>query len=39
MNTNEDIDSRLGVYLQVNPGLTTPSQRADALEFERVLVS
>ena len=37
--SRNDSDSRLGVYLQVNPNLTPPVQRNDILEFERVLVT
>ena len=37
--SNNDVDSRLGVYLQVNPDLTPPKLPKDILEFERVLVS
>ena len=33
------MDSRLGVYLNVNPNLISPIQRSDILEFERVLVT
>ena len=37
--SNNDTESRLGVYLQVNPNLTPPSIRNDILEFERVLLT
>ena len=37
--SNNDVDSRLGVYLLVNPQLAPPNQRVDILESERVLVS
>ena len=37
--SNNDVESRLGVYLQVNPALTPPTQRSDILEFERVLLT
>ena len=37
--SNNDIDSRLGVYLEVNPNLTAPSQCDDILECERVLIT
>ena len=37
--SNNDAESRLGVYLQVNPNLTPPVQRNNILEFERVLVT
>ena len=37
--SNNDNESRLGVYLQVNPNLTPPTQRHDILEFERVLLT
>ena len=37
--SNNDAESRLGVYLQVNPNLTPPVQRNELLEFERVLLT
>ena len=37
--SNNDMESRLGVYLQLNPALTSPTQRSDLLEFERVLLT
>ena len=37
--SNNDVDSRLGVYLHVNPQLVPPNQRVDILEPERVLVT
>ena len=37
--SNNDIDSRLGVYLQVNPDLVPPKQHSNILEFERVLLT
>ena len=37
--SNNDVDSRLGVYLEVNPNLTAPSQCYDILECERVLIT
>ena len=37
--SNNDAESRLGVYLQVNPNLTPPAYRHDILEFERVLLT
>ena len=37
--SNNDADSRLGVYLQVNPSLAPPTQRRDIMEFERVLLT
>ena len=37
--SNDDQESRLGVYLQVNPSLTPPTQRSHLLEFERVLLT
>ena len=36
---NDDPDSRLGVYLLVNPNLVAPTQRDGILEFERVLLT
>ena len=37
--SNNDVDSRLGVYLHVNPNLTPPNYRNNILEFERVLLT
>ena len=37
--SNDDAESRLGVYLLVNPSLTSPTQRDDLIEFERVLLT
>ena len=37
--SNNDPESRLGVYLQVNPNLAPPTHRDDILEFERVLLT
>ena len=37
--SNNDTESRLGVYLQVNPNLTPPPQRHNVLECERVLLT
>ena len=37
--SNDDADSRLGVYLLVNPSLTSSTQRDDLIEFERVLLT
>ena len=34
-----DVDSRLGVYLQINPQLVSPNKPTDILESERVLVT
>ena len=36
---NDDADSRLGVYLLVNPNLSSPTQHHGILEFERVLLT
>ena len=36
---NNDDDSRMGVYLHVNPTLTPPQQPTTILEFERVVIS
>ena len=36
---NNDPDSRLGVYMLVNPHLSAPTQCNDILEFERVLLT
>ena len=37
--SNNDIDSRLGVYLQVNPNLVPPKHDNNILEFEQVLLT
>ena len=37
--SNNDPESRLGVYLQVNPNIAPPTHRDDMLEFERVLLT
>ena len=37
--SNNDADSRLGVYLEINPNLEAPVHRHDVLEFERVLLT
>ena len=36
---NNDPDSRLGVYMLVNPTLSSPTQSHGVLEFERVLLT
>ena len=36
---NNDPDSRLGVYMLVNPNLSSPTQSHGVLEFERVLLT
>ena len=36
---NGDDESRLGMYLQVNPNLVSPTYRPNTLEFERVMIS
>ena len=36
---NNDPDSRLGVYMSVNPDLSSPTQSHGVLEFERVLLT
>ena len=36
---NEDIDSRSGIYLRVNPELKAPDYEGHLLEFDRIMVS